>query len=160
MTSPEHPSALPAPARGFQGQPAGVVTRLSASAVDLLLVIVSLGVIYGVIAGVAFLAHPHSFSWPAGVGWSIPVIGFVLVWPYLALSWIATGRTYGDALLGLRVVDRRGRRLHAVVAAARALLCVVFPIGLLWVAVSANNRSVQDILLRTAVIYDWAPRDS
>jgi len=31
----------------------------------------------------------------------------------------------------------------------------VFPIGVLWVAVSRTNKSVQDILVRTSVIYDW-----
>jgi hypothetical protein len=36
------------------------------------------------------------------------------------------------------------------------VLCVVFPIGLLWVAVSQDNRSAQDILLRTTVVYDWS----
>jgi uncharacterized RDD family membrane protein YckC len=40
---------------------------------------------------------------------------------------------------------------------ARALLCVVFPVGLLWVVVSRRNRAVHDIALSTAVIYDWKP---
>lgn len=30
-----------------------------------------------------------------------------------------------------------------------------FTIGLLWVAVSRENRSAQDLALRTSVIYDW-----
>ena len=40
-------------------------------------------------------------------------------------------------------------------AAARAALCVVFPIGLFYVLVSRANRSVQDVLFRTSVVYDW-----
>jgi hypothetical protein len=32
---------------------------------------------------------------------------------------------------------------------------VTFPIGILWVAMSHENRSVQDVVLRTSVIYDW-----
>jgi hypothetical protein len=31
----------------------------------------------------------------------------------------------------------------------------VFPIGLLWTAVSRENRSLADLLLRTSVVYDW-----
>jgi hypothetical protein len=31
----------------------------------------------------------------------------------------------------------------------------VFPIGLLWCAVSTSRRSLQDIVVRTSVIYDW-----
>jgi hypothetical protein len=36
----------------------------------------------------------------------------------------------------------------------RAVLCVAFPPLLFWAIV--NRRSVQDLVLRTAVIYDWA----
>ena len=36
----------------------------------------------------------------------------------------------------------------------RAALCTIFPMGLLWVLVSAENRSLQVILLRTSVVYD------
>jgi hypothetical protein len=36
----------------------------------------------------------------------------------------------------------------------RALLCVLFPVGLLWVLLSGENRSVQDVVLRTSVVYD------
>ncbi len=37
----------------------------------------------------------------------------------------------------------------------RAGFCVVFPIGLFWCAVSRENRSVQDVVLRSSVIHDW-----
>ena len=43
-------------------------------------------------------------------------------------------------------------------AVARAVLCLLFPIGLLWVVVSRRNASVQDLLVRSAVAYDWAYR--
>lgn len=157
MTAPEHHSPVPAPARGFQGQSAGVVTRLLASGVDVVVVLLGLAAIYGALAGFSFLLSPRSFQWPERIGWSIPIVGLVVVIPYLALSWFSTGRTYGDALLGLRVVDRDGESLRLPHAALRAALCFFFPIGLLWVTISANNRSVQDIIVRTAVIYDWTP---
>jgi hypothetical protein len=32
----------------------------------------------------------------------------------------------------------------------------VFPAGLLWCAVNARNRSLQDIVMRTSVVYDWS----
>jgi hypothetical protein len=34
------------------------------------------------------------------------------------------------------------------------VLCTLFPIGLVWVLVSGENRSVQDLLLRTSALYD------
>jgi hypothetical protein len=33
---------------------------------------------------------------------------------------------------------------------------VAFPVGLFWIVVSRDNRSVQDLLLRSAVVYDWS----
>src|SRR6185503_3925212 len=77
---------------------------------------------------------------------------------YLAGAWTVTGRTYGDHLLGLRVVGPRGRPPRAGGALLRAVFCVLFPLGLFWVAVSRDNRSAQDVVLRFAVVYDWAPR--
>jgi hypothetical protein len=35
----------------------------------------------------------------------------------------------------------------------RAIACVVFPVGLAWVAVDDQRRSVQDLLFRSRVIY-------
>ena len=49
------------------------------------------------------------------------------------------------------MASNRGSRLRCAV---RAVLCTIFPIGLLWVLVSGENRSVQDLLLRTSVAYD------
>jgi RDD family len=149
-----HPSAVPVAARPYQGQPAGVVSRTLAILADVVVVIAILGFIYGAIAAAAFLLHPHSFSWPSRLGWSIPVIGFVIVVPYLTLTWTATGRSYGQALLGLRVMTSRGHLTFAR-ALLRAVLCVLFPIGFLWVAISRENRSVQDLIVRTHVVYDW-----
>ena len=35
------------------------------------------------------------------------------------------------------------------------MLCVVFPVGLLWSAVSRERRSLQDLVVRSVVVYDW-----
>jgi uncharacterized RDD family membrane protein YckC len=57
--------------------------------------------------------------------------------------------------MGLRVVGPDHHRLWLHRALLRSVLCVVFPIGLLWCAVSTSRRSLQDIVVRTSVIYDW-----
>jgi uncharacterized RDD family membrane protein YckC len=147
--------SVPRDARAFQGQPAGIVTRSMAGAVDALVIIVFL---FGLWAGwgvVRFLAHPVRFTFPnpsavvdAAVGCGIAVV-------YFTAAWATSGRTFGARLLGLRVVTRRGDRVHWGLAAVRSALCVLFPVGLLWAAVSKHTRSVQDILLGTFVIYDW-----
>ena len=61
--------------------------------------------------------------------------------------------TVGAVAMGLRVVGRRSDRIRPAVAVLRAVACVLFPIGLAWVAVDRRRRSVQDILLGTRVIY-------
>jgi len=40
----------------------------------------------------------------------------------------------------------------------RAVVCAVFPLGLLWCAVDRKRRAIHDLLLRTRVVYDWIPR--
>jgi uncharacterized RDD family membrane protein YckC len=140
----------------LQGRPAGVVTRFIAAIVDFVVVVVAVGGIYAAIAGFAFVVRPRSFHWPDNLGWSVPGIGVVVAMPYLVVAWCASGRTCGDVLFGLRVVSTHGRRLRVPRAGLRALLCLIFPLGLLWIPFSAKRRSIQDVLLRTKVIYDWA----
>lgn len=67
---------------------------------------------------------------------------------------MATGRTYGGAVLGVRVLSAR-RRLLGRTRSLRAVACVLVPIGLLWVAISASRRSLQDLLFGSWVVYDW-----
>jgi hypothetical protein len=40
------------------------------------------------------------------------------------------------------------------VAIVRAVACVLFPIGLVWVAVDRQRRSIQDVVLGSRVIFD------
>jgi uncharacterized RDD family membrane protein YckC len=75
---------------------------------------------------------------------------------YLTYFWATVGRTPGQHVFGLRVVDRGGRPVGAIRAVLRAAFCLVFPLGLLWVVVSRRNASVQDLVVRSAVVYDWA----
>jgi uncharacterized RDD family membrane protein YckC len=147
--------AVPASARRFQGRRAGLVTRVAAGVIDAGVVIGLLAVGYLLVAGSRFVVNPQGFSFPSAprVGWLWAFLGVLAV--YLTASWATTGRSYGDHVLGLRVVTRRGRRPGWAWAFLRAVFCTVFPVGLFWVAVSSGNRSVQDLVLRTSVVYDW-----
>ena len=53
------------------------------------------------------------------------------------------------------MLDRDGGTVNWPIAVPRALLYLVFPVGLLWILVDRRNRSLQDLVLRTTVIYDW-----
>ncbi|HEU4947666.1 MAG TPA: RDD family protein [Kribbella sp.] len=153
-------SPVPREARPYQGQRAGAVSRLAAAVIDALLVALVLLAGYAGVAGFLFLIDPRGFSFPElGLIFSLTAAFIVLV-VYLTVSWWITGRSYGGLVMGLRVVGRGGEDLRFIGALVRALLCAVAPIGLLWVAVSPENRSLQDVLLRTAVIYDWQPRSA
>ena len=74
---------------------------------------------------------------------------------YLAYGWGLSGRTVGQILIGLRVVREDGTDVSFARGVARAALYLVFPIGLLWAAVSDRNASLQDLVLGTAVVHDW-----
>jgi uncharacterized RDD family membrane protein YckC len=148
-------SPLPREARPYQGRRAGLVTRMAAAALDGVVVALLLLIGYGAVVVFLFLVDPRGFSFPGvGLAFSLTTAFAVLV-VYQTLAWWLTGRTYGDLVMGLRVVGFRGRPLRLAGSLVRAVFCAFFPIGLLWAALSRENRSVQDIVLRTSVIYDW-----
>jgi uncharacterized RDD family membrane protein YckC len=153
-----HVDPIPREARPFQGHRAGLVTRTAAAAIDLGIVIIALGVCYLGVTAFLFLLNPRGFSAPAPSPAVVYAVGGALLTVYLAVSWMGSGRTYGNHVMGLRVVNRRGNRLHPLVSFVRAALYVIFPIGLLWVLISGHNRSLQDLVVRTSVIYDWDVR--
>jgi uncharacterized RDD family membrane protein YckC len=153
---PVHLTAVPPDARGYQGQRAGLVSRLLASAVDLAVVVGVVAAGYLAVSMVAFLWNPSKFHFPVPDRTWLLIAGGVVLFCYLWASFALNGRTLGDFLLGLRVVNYQGERMHVYGAALRAALCVVFPIGIFYVAVSRANRSVADVVLRTSVVYDWS----
>lgn len=151
-------SPLPREARPYQGQRAGLVTRMVAAAIDGVVVIILLLLGYAATAVFLFLLDPRGFSFPSvGLLFSL-ASAFVVLVVYETLAWWLTGRTYGGLVMGLRVIDFRGKRPRLAGSFARAVFSACFPIGIMWVAVSRENRSVHDVLLRTSVIYDWQPK--
>jgi uncharacterized RDD family membrane protein YckC len=158
-TRPWHDAAPPAAlARGrraaLRGEPAGVVTRTLANVLDLFLVALAVGGGYLAVAAVRFVLTPTSFTWPATSGGTLLLLMLCAQAVYFMVTWSVLGGTWGDRVLALRVTDADGRRLRWRRSAIRAVLCTVFPVGLAWVLVSRENRSVQDLILGTAVVYD------
>lgn len=136
-------------------RPAGIVTRLLVAVIDAAVIGAIAGSVYLGVSGLVFMLRPGSFAWPQpSLLISLPML-FVLTTVYLTAGWATTGRSYGAGLIGVRVLSGRRRMLGWARAGARAVLCAVFPIGLLWAAVSPTRRSVQDILLDSIVVYDW-----
>lgn len=150
-------SPLPREARPYQGRRAGVVTRMVAALIDGAVVVLVLVAGYAGLAGLLFMVDPRNFQFPDTTLLRSFAAGFAVSVLYLTVAWSISGRTYGDLVMGLRVVSFRGQKLRVVSALVRAVFCTMFPIGLLWCAVSPANRSVQDVVLRTSVVYDWTP---
>jgi uncharacterized RDD family membrane protein YckC len=149
---------VPAEARGIQGHPAGLISRAIANILDLGLVFAFVAGTYVVWAGVKFLWQGREFTRPTpGFALAFAFMTVVHI-VYFAAAWATSGRTFGDRLMGLRVVGRSGRTLGFGWASLRALLCVYFPFGLLWAGIDRRHRSVQDLILRTSVIHDWLSR--
>jgi uncharacterized RDD family membrane protein YckC len=151
-------SPIPHEARPYQGQTAGIVTRLVAAVLDSLVIGSVLAGCYFGYAGLLFLVDPRGWSMPRpGLFFSLWA-GFATAFVYLTVFWALSGRSYGYLVMGLRVQRRSGRPLRLPGAALRALCVVVFPIGILWVPVGRGNKSLQDTVLGTRVVYDWQPR--
>jgi uncharacterized RDD family membrane protein YckC len=136
------------------GQPAGIVTRILAALIDVVVVAVLTGAVFGAVIAGVFVVNPVSFSWPHGLAAETTLVTVAVAVGYLTVGWAIAGRTVGGAVLGVRVVSRGGGKLGWPRSACRALLCVLVPLGMLWAAVSARRRSVQDLLVRSAVLYD------
>lgn len=153
----EHPVVLTMPAAALQrqGQSAGIVSRLLANSVDFMVVLLFLGGVYLGVCGWRLLVNPSGFSFPSAPRVLVLALGGGFSLLYLTLCWWLAGRTYGDRLMALKVRNFRKQRLRFPGALARAALYLVFPVGVLWCAVNPSNRSVQDVILRTSVIYDW-----
>jgi uncharacterized RDD family membrane protein YckC len=137
---------------------AGFVSRVLADGVDFVIVelLFALG-LFGV-ALAKFLVGSEPFELPRPYLGITSTTQYLLVIAYLAWGWSSTGRTPGKAMFGLRAVTDRGRPLTRRRAVARAALCAFFPFVILWALVSKRNAGLHDLLLDTAVVYDWQPR--
>lgn len=146
---------MPAPPATAEYRRAGIVTRLLAALVDGGVTVLLLAALYLGTAGLLFILAPTRFTWPAPTLLFTMVTAALLATAYLTVAWATTGRTLGASLLGLRVLSARRELLGWPRSVLRATFCVMFPAGLLWAAVSRTRSSMQDIVLRSVVVYDW-----
>jgi uncharacterized RDD family membrane protein YckC len=144
-----------------QGHYAGSVSRFLAYVIDL---VASSGLFTLGLAGASLVAQVvtrHSVSWNRT---NIVVAIIFVAWEffYFGYSWAASGRTFGMAVLGVRVVRADGEGLDPWRGAVRAL---VFPLsflflglGFLGILVQREHRALHDLIAGSAVIYAWDAR--
>ena len=136
-------------------RPAGIVTRTASAGIDLAVVIVVSSMAYLGLVLAKLVWSPTNFTWPSVPFWITLGFGFGFAVLYLTVSWVTTGRSYGGYVMGLRLLTNGQRKLRWAHAFLRAGFCVFFPVGLVWVIFSPKRRSLQDVALRTTVVYDW-----
>lgn len=146
---------VPLAARGMQGERAGFFTRLIAVVIDVVIV-------GAIMIGIWTAAWLFLLVFDSRVEYGMPrpgyfvLGGYFLLWLYWTWGWATNGRSVGQGLMGVRVLDRNDRFPSWKLAALRAAFCVIFPLGIAWILVSRTNRSVQDVVVRTSVIHDWS----
>jgi uncharacterized RDD family membrane protein YckC len=141
-----------------QGAFAGPVTRAVAYAID-----------GATLAGVFSLASA-AVVWMLGVfvGHTVDVtdgnlLVMILFWIwaflYFWLPWATSGKTFGMALAGIRVVRGDGTALPPGRAAIRTLVLpisfVVFGLGLVGIVVGKRHRAWHDMAADSVVVYAW-----
>ncbi len=132
---------------------AGMITRGLTAIIDLVVVLLIMGALYGGLVLVRLVYSPAAFSLPSLNAVFSAAVTFAVAVVYLTGCWTVSGSTVGAVIMGLRVVGRRSPRVSLPVGLLRAIGCVVFPIGLLWVVIDRRRRSLQDIVFRTRVVY-------
>lgn len=154
MTETPEVRSLPPEARAVQGRAAGPVTRGLANVIDATLILV---VLIATGSAWSLLAEARHFTGDRSPLLLIGLSGSV-AWFYLSVSWATVGRTYGQGLLGLRVVTTGGRPLPLVRALIRGWLSVWIPVLWFTLLVDRSSRHLIDRLVGSVVVYDWQRR--
>jgi len=144
--------------QSLQGQRAGFISRLGADIIDVIVVVlVEFGFLFlAAVIRYLFTRDFHLFHNPV---WLTASLFWIIAVAYLTSGWASTGKTLGKQVAGVRVVRTTGKRIGFRTAIVRAILYVFFPWGLVWTLVSRKNASLQDLLLKTVVLYDWSYRE-
>src|SRR5499427_6597386 len=153
----------PVPARSVtaQGNYAGSVSRFTAYAID---VLVSSGIFILALAAISYVAQivtGNQVSWNRQ---NIVVVILYVAWEffYFGYSWAVSGRTFGMAVLGIRVVRADGASAEPRRGVVRALVFplsfLLFGLGFLGILVQRERRALHDLIAGTAVVYAWDAR--
>jgi uncharacterized RDD family membrane protein YckC len=154
-------SASPANLVTYQAHYAGAVSRFAAYAID---ITVATGLFSLALAGISYVVQiltGHQVHWSRS-NIVVAIIYFVWLGIYFAYSWAVSGRTFGMAVLGIRVVSADGTDLPPRRALVRTLAFplsfLLFGLGFLGILVGREHRALHDVIAGSAVIYAWDAR--
>lgn len=144
-----------------QGQYAGSVSRFLAYAIDIAASSAVFALALAAISYVASVVTGRQISWSKD---SVVVAIIFVAWEffYFGYSWAASGKTFGMAVLGVRVVRADGTVLDPPHAVLRALVFpfsfLLFGLGFAGILVQREHRALHDLIAGTAVVYAWDAR--
>jgi uncharacterized RDD family membrane protein YckC len=145
----------------YQGRYAGSVSRFTAYAIDLAVSSAVFSLALATISYVVKIVSGHQVSWNRS---NLLVAILFVVWQfvYFGYSWAVSGRTFGMAILGIRVVRADGNAVEPRQGVVRALVFplsfLLFGLGFLGILVQREHRALHDLIAGTAVIYAWDAR--
>jgi uncharacterized RDD family membrane protein YckC len=146
---------------GLEGHYAGIVTRFVAFTID----IVTLAVLFSIGGKVleyvltVLRRHPVELS-------GAEVVPYVAigVWAFLYFAYplAISGRTFGMAVGGVRVVRADGQELGTRRAVVRVLALplsfLLLGLGILLIVLRVDRRALHDLIAGSAVVYAWDAR--
>jgi uncharacterized RDD family membrane protein YckC len=131
------------------------VLALVLFAVVMLVITGRLNLIYGLFE----VAYSHAKTRASRPSARTPAGGQFL---YFAYSWAASGKTFGMAVFGIRVVRPDGTsaswRQAVVRTLALPLSFLLLGLGFLGIVLGDKRRALHDVIAGTAVVYSWDAR--
>lgn len=160
------------PSDNYLGQYAGFTSRLIAYAIDTIIAIAGISVIWWLVnVTVNLLKVPEVL---AALGWSdkfdflvnssgdFVLRGFIFIFGvglYQVFFLTLTNRTIGKSVMGLQVVPLRGGRIGILRAILRYLgyIISIIPLffGFIWILFSRRRQGWHDKIAGTCVVYSW-----
>ncbi len=153
---------IPAAAQqSLQGRYAGFASRFAGYAVDACASTVVFMLALAAVSFAVSVVTGKSVNWNRDDTWAgIAYAGWLFV--YFAYSWAASGKTFGMAMLGVRVVGSDGADAGAWRAVVRTLALplsfLVFGLGFTGILLGRRRRALHDVMAGTVVIYSWDAR--
>jgi uncharacterized RDD family membrane protein YckC len=152
----------PAAAReSLQGRYAGFASRFAAYVVDACASTVVFMLALAAISFAVSVVTGKSVNWNRHDTWAgLAYVAWLFI--YFAYSWAASGKTFGMALLGVRVVRSDGADAGARRAVVRTLALplsfLIFGLGFVGILLGRQRRALHDVIAGTVVVYSWDAR--
>jgi uncharacterized RDD family membrane protein YckC len=145
----------------LQGRYAGFASRLVAFIVDESTATGLFALALATISFVAQVLTGKPIHWNRSDFWVTPAfVGWQFL--YFAYSWAASGKTFGMAVFGIRVVRPDGTdaswRQAVVCTLALPLSFLLLGLGFLGIILDDKRRALHDVIAGTAVVYSWDAR--